>query len=576
MRGLGCMRLTEHDEARGVATIHAALDAGVTLLDTADVYFGPKGAVGDNERLVARAVGTWSGDRNTLVVATKGGLRRTGGRWQPDGRAKHLRAACEKSAQALGVERIDLYQLHAIDPRTRLATSVRALARLQRDGLVRDIGLCNVTLGQLREASDLAPIAAVQVALNPFQDDALRNGVAEHCAAHGIRLIAHSPLGGPKKAPRLSGDPALAELAQRLACTPAALVLAWLMSLGDTIVPIPGATRPQTAAAVLPRLDAETLRVLDARFPASVVLRVPRARRQPAAHADGEVVLLMGFPGAGKSTAARAYVERGYARLNRDEAGGRLKDLLPALEEQLAAGERRVVLDNTYATRASRNAVVETAWRHGVPVRCAWLQTSLEDAQVNAVQRMLARHGRLLEPEEIDEARRRDPNTFAPDAQFRYRRELEPPDLDEGFVAIDTIAFERRRASGDARALVLEHDLVTPENRDTIASYHDKGWQLLGLAWLPGWTQTAAREHVAELQSAVGLDFEFLTCLHEAGPPKCWCRKPLPGRGVVFIERHGLDPGRCLHVGRNPTDRLFAERLGFAYADADAWARQAL
>ena len=571
MRGLGCMRLSEHDAGRALATLHAALDAGFALLDTADVYFGADGRTGDNERLVARALATWTGDRSSVIVATKGGLTRESQRWQPDGRAKHLQAACAQSAEALGVERIDLYLLHAVDPRTPLATSVRALARLQRQGRVRDIGLCNVTLGQLREAEDIAPIAAVQVALNPFQDDALRNGVAEHCAARDIRLIAHTPLGGPSKAPRLQRDPVLAEIAQRLGATPVTVVLAWLASLGENVVAIPGATRPETAAADLPTLGAREQRELEARFPTSTVLRVPRARRRPAADAEGDVVLLMGYPGGGKSTLARSYEERGYVRLNRDRVGGRLADLIPQLDEGLAQGDRRFVLDNTYASRASRNAVLETAWRHHVPVRCVWLQTSLEDAQINAVQRMLAQRGRLLEPDEIRKASRTNPNIFAPEAQFRYRRELETPQLEEGFASLEVKAFERRRAAGTNRALIVEHELLTADRRTLLERYRNDGWLLLGLAWLPGWTSEAAEAHAQSLTARAGLPIEFLVCRHEAGPPKCWCRKPLPGRGVVFIERHALDPARCVHVGRNATDRLFAERLGFAYLDADAW-----
>src|SRR4029079_7690045 len=119
------------------------------------------------------------------------GLTRPGGRWVADGRARHLAAACAASREALGIERIALYQLHAPDPRTPLATSVRALAALQRDGLVEQLGLCNVSLGELRDALDIAPIAAVQIELSPWQEDALRGGVVEECAERGIVVLAH-------------------------------------------------------------------------------------------------------------------------------------------------------------------------------------------------------------------------------------------------------------------------------------------------------------------------------------------------------------------------------------------------
>src|SRR5262245_42876059 len=127
--------LPDRDDERGIAVLHAALDAGATFLDTADAYGFDESDIGHNERLRARALETWSGDRSQITVATKGGLTRPGGQWVPDGRAMHLSAACEASRRALGVERIALYQLHAPDPRTPLATSVRALAGLQQAGL---------------------------------------------------------------------------------------------------------------------------------------------------------------------------------------------------------------------------------------------------------------------------------------------------------------------------------------------------------------------------------------------------------------------------------------------------------
>ena len=134
---MGCMRLStdrDRDDDAPSVVLHAAFDGGVTFLDTADAYCLDDSDVGHNERLIARALSTWSGDRSRIVVATKGGLTRPHGEWVPDGRARHLRAACEASLRALGMERIHLYQLHAVDPRTPLSTSVRALAALKDDG----------------------------------------------------------------------------------------------------------------------------------------------------------------------------------------------------------------------------------------------------------------------------------------------------------------------------------------------------------------------------------------------------------------------------------------------------------
>jgi aryl-alcohol dehydrogenase-like predicted oxidoreductase len=130
---MGCMRLStapDRDDERSVAVLHAAFDAGITFLDTADAYCWDSSETGHNERLIAHALATWREDRSHIRVATKAGLTRPNGTWIADGRARHLVAACEASRRALGVERIQLYQLHAVDPRTPLATSMRALASL--------------------------------------------------------------------------------------------------------------------------------------------------------------------------------------------------------------------------------------------------------------------------------------------------------------------------------------------------------------------------------------------------------------------------------------------------------------
>ena len=133
--GMGCMRLSterSRDDDRSIAVLHAALDAGVNFLDTADVYCWDSSEISHNERLISRALATWQGDRSRILIATKGGLIRPYGAWVEDGRARHLAAACEASRRALGVDRISLYQLHAPDPRTPPATSVRAARLAER------------------------------------------------------------------------------------------------------------------------------------------------------------------------------------------------------------------------------------------------------------------------------------------------------------------------------------------------------------------------------------------------------------------------------------------------------------
>ena len=160
-----------------------------------------------------------------------------------DGRASHLIAACAASRRALGVERIHLYQLHAPDPRTPLATSVRALASLKRDGHVESIGLCNVNVGQIEEARNITEIAAVQVELSVWKDESILSGVAEYCIANDIPLLAYRPLGGPQRRRRTVSDALLADLAASHGATPFEIAVAWLLDLSALVVPVAGATR---------------------------------------------------------------------------------------------------------------------------------------------------------------------------------------------------------------------------------------------------------------------------------------------------------------------------------------------
>jgi len=594
------MRLStdaDRDEARALAVLHAALRAGVTLLDTADAYCHDDSETGHNERLIAKALATAGVDTARVLVATKGGLRRPEGRWIADGRGRHLTAACEASVAALGVPRIALYQLHAPDPRTPLATSVRALAALQRAGLVEHIGLCNVTVGQIDEARRIVEIAAVQVELSPWNDANVLSGVARYCIDHRIRLLAHRPLGGPDRARRVARDRVLVDIAVRYGATPVEIALAWLMDLSDAITPIPGATRVETAASIAHahaiRLADDDRAQLDDHFP-SAILRTSRAIASPRPHAiDGEVVLIMGLPAAGKTDLARTFVPKGYARLNRDEDGGSVRGLLPSFAEMTASGTTRVVFDNTYVTRKSRASLLHAAAAAGLPVRCVWLTTSVEDAQVNACSRMLDTYGRLLGPEEMREAVKTDVSALPPAVQFRYQRELEPPDASEGFAQIDVVPFERRRdpsytargllvwcdgvlmtSRSGTRAAVSADDVeILPGRAAVLRRYADEGWSLLGVAWRPEIADGAitARDVdacFARMQELLGVAIDVRYCPHGGGPPACWCRKPLPGLGVELIRRHRLDAPRSIYVGSGAQDPGFARRLGFEYRDA--------
>jgi aryl-alcohol dehydrogenase-like predicted oxidoreductase/predicted kinase len=584
---VGCMRLSteaDRDEGSAIAVLHAALDAGVTLLDTADAYCRDDAERGHNERLIARALAAWPGDRSGITVATKGGMTRPEGRWETDGRAKHLSAACDRSRQALGLDRLDLYQLHAPDPRTPLSTSVRALAALKRTGAIDRIGLCNVTVGQIEEARRVADIDSIQVELSVWQDASILSGVVEYCVANRLMLLAYRPVGGRRSRARTAADPVLNEIASRHGGTPFDIALAWLVDLSGVIVPLPGVTRVDSARAAA-RAQAIALtdrdrRLLDERFPAGRSLRERPAPRPPKLHRqdDAEVVLVMGLPGAGKTTLTQRLVADGYQRLNRDEAGGTLRDLLPALDRALAGDRPRIVLDNTYTSRKSRAEVVRAASARGVPVRCTWLSTSVEEAQVNAAWRLVSRYGKLPAGDELAALRKRDVAAFLPTVQFRYQRELEPPDASEGFSRIDVVPFERRWDPAHVNRAVIvwcdEEFLREAGARGPILRrYRDEGWHVLGLSWQPeieAGTRSAADVDAAfaSANQRLGFALEVEHCPHGAGPPRCWCRKPLPGLGVLLIHRHRLDPARCLYVGSGPQDPGFARKLGFTYRDA--------
>jgi aryl-alcohol dehydrogenase-like predicted oxidoreductase len=527
--GLGCMRLPP-DEEIALATVAAALDAGITVFDTARAYEG-------NEALVARAL---RGHERARVV-TKGGMSRPGGAWVADARAKAIRADCEASLAALDGLPIDVYLLHAPDPRTPWRTSMRALARLVDDGLVRRVGVSNVNRAQLDEAIELAPVAAVEVALSPFDDRALRGGLVERCDELGIALIAHSPLGGPKRARRLAGREEAA--------------LAWLLDLSPVVVPIPGARRPETARSAARAATVELDEDTRASFAA--------ARPARAARTSGEAVIVMGIPGAGKTRVAEEYVARGFTRLNRDERGGSLRGVADALDELLASGARQVVLDNTYLTRAARSYVVDAAGRHGVAVRCVWLDTPLAQAQVNLVERLLDRFGALPTPEELREAAKGEQGLMPPTSQMRTLRELEPPSEDEG-LAVEKVAFSRAPSERTRAGVFVAAGAAWEGAVERSDAPH------LLFDWRPGEDAAALAEDLARLAAHVDGPVDAAVCPHPGGPPTCWCRPPLPGLPLAFARRHGVDPARSVVVGSSPAHRTLATTLGATFVGTDA------
>jgi aryl-alcohol dehydrogenase-like predicted oxidoreductase len=242
--GLGGMPLSiqgRPDSKTAASVVHASLDAGMTLIDTADVYCIDDRDLGHNERLIEQAVRAWTGSRDRLVIATKGGLTRPDGRWERDGRPSHLVRACDRSLSALGVEQIDVYQLHAPDPSVDFLDSVGALVTLQEQGKIRWIGLSNVTVEQIREAQSIADVVTVQNRLNPFFREALDSGVVAYCTSQGIGFIAYSPVGGGRLHKKLPNHEVACRIATAYDATPHEVVLAWVLAQGSTVFVIPGA-----------------------------------------------------------------------------------------------------------------------------------------------------------------------------------------------------------------------------------------------------------------------------------------------------------------------------------------------
>jgi len=219
----------------GRKVLQAAIDAGMTFVDTADVYCLDEHDIGHNERLIASVVR----GRDDVKVATKGGLRRPRGAWTNDGSPKHLREACEHSLRAMGVERIWLYQFHAPDPSVPFEKSVETFAELQREGKCVHVGLSNVSVEQIDAASRIVTIESVQNRLNPYFRESL--DVAAECGKRGIAFLAYSPVGGGRLAKKLPQFDVLQRIAKAHGRSVHAVVLAWVRTKGPTVVPIPGA-----------------------------------------------------------------------------------------------------------------------------------------------------------------------------------------------------------------------------------------------------------------------------------------------------------------------------------------------
>ncbi|MFO1494624.1 MAG: aldo/keto reductase [Lysobacterales bacterium] len=617
--GLGLLRLSTEgrpDLDQAITVIHRALDLGIRVLDTADSYALSDSEPHYGEQLARLAIERWHGPQQEVRVVTKIGMARPKGRWVPNARPEHLRQRVDGSLRALGLERLPLLLLHGNDAGCPFEDQLATLAELQRAGKVEHLGLCNVDVAEIRQAQRHFTVAAIQNELSVINRKAAAEGTLALARDLGIPFLAHRPLGGHAKVDTLEKNRAMKPIAERYRITRPEAALVTLLDAGHPVVPLIGATRIESVEscvrALALRLDAQDRAGLEGKISfepsadgAALIREQPQPpdlpRLSPGAEPGSrpEVVIVMGVQGAGKSTLVDRYVAAGYERLNRDLQGGSLEDLIPLLTQHLAAGRSRVVLDNTYATRVSRWPVIRAAHAAGVPVRCVHLATPVREALINIVLRILDRYERLLGPEDLKELGKTDPNLPPPLALARYGNAFEAPQADEGYSAIDEIAFERRAGSvlaGTRKALLLDVDgtlrrtrsgeiyPTTPEDieilpgrRERLQQWVDQGWTLFLVSNQSG----IASEKVSAEAVRACFDYtiaqlgvpiaDALWCPHPAFPAGCFCRKPMPGLGIALARKHGLALSESVMVGDMDSDAQFAAAIGARFIHAEAF-----
>lgn len=305
-----------------------------------------------------------------------------------------------------------------------------------------------------------------------------------------------------------------------------------------------------------------------------------------------EIVIVMGYNAAGKTTLVQQFTLRGYHRLNRDLEGVTLDALAVKAEHLIKGGVKTLVLDNTYCTIKSRASIIKVAKDNNVPIRCVWLSTSFEDAQLNACLRMVRDCGKLLQPEDLKKTK--NPNHFPPVALFGYRKEFQKPTTAEGFDSVNESKFVREWPKEYCnKALILDYDgtlrlskgvqkypiefadiEMLPGRTERIKEFQKKGYRILGASNQSGISKgSVTKEQVVacfeETNRRLGVKIEYAFCPHRVPPVSCYCRKPHCGMGALFIEKYKLNPSETIMVGDMTTDETFAERCGFKFVHAD-------
>ena len=258
-----------NDEEQGLATIRAAVENGVTLIDTADAYSQGEADFGHNEVLIAKALVEAGAGPDDVLVATKGGHTRIGGAWNLNGRPEYLARAARASAQRLGIEQIGLYQFHRPDPGVAYEDSIGGLKTLLDDGLIARAGISNANPDQIRQAHAILGDGLVSVQNQYSPSFRSSEPEIDVCDELGLAFLPWSPLGGMRAAGGLGDDYAeFGKVADKHGVSPQQVALAWELARSENVIPIPGASRPESAAdstaAVHLQLDDEDLARLSA------------------------------------------------------------------------------------------------------------------------------------------------------------------------------------------------------------------------------------------------------------------------------------------------------------------------
>lgn len=304
------------------------------------------------------------------------------------------------------------------------------------------------------------------------------------------------------------------------------------------------------------------------------------------------LLVIVGFPGSGKSSYVKKYIDQGYVNFNRDKLGGNLEGIATKVDEFLKNNKSDIVVDNTYCSIDSRKSIIEVGKKHKMDVICEWLTTSLEETQINVCRRLINKGFKCdITLEEIKKAK--DPNVFPPHILFSYRKSFEKPTLHEGFTMVNEIPFVRIWGSEYInKALILDYDgtlrestgkfawpinvsdvKILPNRIETLNKYKENGYLLLGASnqscISKGLNESIAVACFEETNRQLGLSIDYMYCKHKIPPISCYCRKPHAGMGVTFIEKYKLNPTECIMVGDQTTDKTFAERCGFQFSHAN-------